>query len=226
MIDFLFSVLQQLAVALRIPTSFVVIEFVGTMAFAVSGIRLASSKRFDWFGALIVGMATAVGGGTLRDVMLGVTPFWLTNSIYIICCGISLFWVVVFGKYLIRQDNTLFIFDTIGLALFNVIGIEKALQLGFPYWTAVVMGSITGAGGGVIRDILINEEPLIFRKEIYAMACVSGGIVYIACHAFTDFSAELNALLSSIVVIVVRVLAVRYHWHLPVLKGEESKNEE
>lgn len=221
-IDFLFNLLQQLAVVLRIPTSFVIIEFVGTMAFAVSGIRLASSKRFDWFGALIVGMATAVGGGTIRDVMLGVTPFWLTNSIYIICCAISLFWVVVFGKYLIRQDNTLFIFDTIGLALFNVIGIEKTLQMGFPYWTAVVMGSITGAGGGVIRDILINEEPLIFRKDIYAMACVAGGVIYVICHAYTDLSAEMNALLSSIVVIVVRVLAVRYHWHLPVLKGEEN----
>lgn len=220
----LLGLLEQLANALRIPASFVIIEFIGTMAFAVSGIRLASSKRFDWFGALIVGMATAIGGGTIRDVMLGVTPFWLTNSVYIICCALSLFWVVIFGKYLIRQENTWFIFDTIGLALFNVIGIEKTLQLGFPYWTAVVMGSITGAGGGVIRDILINEVPLIFRKEIYAMACVAGGIVYVLLHAFAGFSAELNALLSSIVVIVVRVLAVQFHWHLPVLRGEEIED--
>lgn len=217
----LFGLLEQLAVALRIPASFVIIEFIGTMAFAVSGIRLASSKHFDWFGALIVGMATAIGGGTIRDVMLGVTPFWLTNSIYIICCAVSLLWVVLFGKYLIRQQNTWFIFDTIGLALFNVIGIEKALQLGFPYWTAIVMGSITGAGGGIIRDILINEVPLIFRKEIYAMACVAGGVVYVVLHAWTGFSAEMNALLSSLMVIVVRILAVRNHWHLPVLKGEE-----
>lgn len=224
MIHTLLDLLEQLAVALRIPTSFVIIEFVGTMAFAVSGIRLASSKRFDWFGALIVGMATAIGGGTIRDVMLGVTPFWLTNSIYIICCAISLLWVVLFGKYLIRQQNTLFIFDTIGLALFNVIGVEKALQFGFPYWTAVVMGSITGAGGGVIRDILINEVPLIFRKEIYAMACVAGGVIYVLLHALTDCSAEMNALLSSVVVIVVRVLAVRHHWHLPVLRGEEIED--
>lgn len=221
MLQTLFHLLEQLAIAVRIPTSFLIIEFAGTMAFAVSGIRLASSKRFDWFGALIVGMATAIGGGTLRDVMLGVTPFWLTNSIYIICCALSLLWVVLFGKYLIRQQNTWFIFDTIGLALFNVIGIEKTLQLGFPYWTAIVMGSITGAGGGIIRDILINEVPLIFRKEIYAMACVAGGVVYVALHALTDFSAEMNALLSSVVVIVVRILAVRNHWHLPVLRGEE-----
>lgn len=218
------EVLRELAAVLRIPTSFVIIEFIGTMAFAISGIRLASSKHFDWFGAFIVGMATAIGGGTLRDLMLGVSPFWLTNKIYIIWCLVSLFWVVVFGKYLIHQKNTWFIFDTIGLALFNVIGIEKTLQMGFPTWTAIIMGCITGAAGGVIRDILINEVPLIFRKEIYAMACIAGGIVYIVGHSLLDLSSELNALFSSLVVIAVRILAVRFGWHLPVLKGEEDSH--
>ncbi|MBQ0020171.1 MAG: trimeric intracellular cation channel family protein [Bacteroidales bacterium] len=222
----MFDFLQQIAAALRIPASFVIIEFIGTMAFAVSGIRLASSKRFDWFGALIVGMATAVGGGTIRDLMLGVSPFWLTNKIYIICCIVSLLWVVIFGKVLIHQKNTWFIFDTVGLALFNVIGIEKTLQMGFPLWTAITMGCITGAAGGVIRDILINEVPLIFRKEIYAMACIAGGVVYVTCYKAFGMSAELNALFSSMVVIAVRVLAVKYQWHLPVLKGDESKDEE
>lgn len=215
------ELLQQLGQALRIPASFVIIEFIGTMAFAVSGIRLASSKRFDWFGALIVGMATAVGGGTIRDLMLGLTPFWLTNKIYVICCLISLLWVIMFGKYLISQKNTWFVFDTIGLALFNVIGIEKTLQYGFPLWTAITMGCITGAAGGVIRDILINEVPLIFRKEIYAMACIAGGVVYVVCYML-GLSAELNALFSSVTVIVIRLLAVNYHWHLPVLKGDEE----
>ena len=215
------ELLQQLGLALRIPASFVVLEFVGTMAFAISGIRMASSKRFDWFGALIVGMATAIGGGTLRDLMLGLSPFWLTNKVYIICCFISLFWVLVFGKYLIRQNITWFIFDTVGLALFNVIGIEKTLQMGFPLWTAITMGCITGAAGGVIRDILINEVPLIFRKEIYAMACIAGGVVYVTCFKAFGLTAELNALFSSVVVVVIRVLAVKYQWHLPVLKGEE-----
>lgn len=215
------DILQQLGHALRIPTSFVIIEFIGTMAFAVSGIRLASAKRFDLFGALIVGMATAVGGGTIRDIMLGLTPFWLTNKIYIICCIISLLWVMAFRKYMIRQENTWFIFDTIGLALFNVIGIEKTLQMGYPYWTAIVMGCITGAGGGVIRDVFLNDVPLIFRKEIYAVACILGGVMYITCHAAFGMNAELNALFSSLVVIVIRVLAVKYHWHLPVLKGED-----
>ncbi|MCF0197197.1 MAG: trimeric intracellular cation channel family protein [Bacteroidaceae bacterium] len=205
---------------LRLPVSFVVIEFVGTFAFALSGIRLASAKQFDIFGAWIVGMATAIGGGTLRDLLLGVNPFWMTNGSYFICCAIAVLWVMAFQKYLVRQDNTWFIFDTIGLALFNVIGIEKAWTMGLPHWTAITMGCITGAAGGVIRDVLINDVPLIFRKEIYALACVAGGLVYAAC-IYLNLSAEVAALLSSAVVILTRCLAVKYHWHLPVLKGDQ-----
>lgn len=149
MMEEILKILQVMGNTLRIPTSFVLIEFIGTMAFAISGIRLASAKKFDWFGAYIVGMATAIGGGTLRDVMLGVSPFWMTNPIYIICCGMALLYVIIFGKKIINQNSTWFIFDTIGLALFNIIGIEKTLNMGFPLWMAVIMGSITGAAGGV-----------------------------------------------------------------------------
>ena len=219
--DWLLAILQEMGNTLRLPTSFFVIEFIGTFAFAISGIRLASAKHFDVFGAWIVGMATAIGGGTFRDLMLGVNPFWMTNSIYFICCGLAVLWVMAYGKYLIRQKNTLFIFDTIGLALFNVIGIEKTLNMGFPYWTAITMGTITGAAGGVIRDVFINEVPLIFRKEIYALACVAGGLIYIL-GVRLGMSAEINALLSSFMVILIRVLAVKYHWVLPRLKGEED----
>lgn len=214
------SILQEMGATLRLPVSFVLIEFVGTFAFALSGTRLASAKKFDIFGAWIVGMATAIGGGTMRDLMLGEIPFWMTNSSYFICCALAVVWVMFFGRQLIRQNNTWFIFDTIGLALFNVIGIEKTLNLGFPYWTAITMGCITGAAGGVIRDVLINEVPLIFRKEIYALACALGGIIYMLSDK-SGCSVELSALLSSIVVIVVRCLAVKFHWHLPILKGEE-----
>ena len=219
--DWLLDILQDMGTTLRLPVSFVVIEFIGTFAFAISGIRLASAKHFDVFGAWIVGMATAIGGGTIRDLMLGVNPFWMTNSIYFICCGLAVFWVMAYGKYLIRQKNTLFIFDTIGLALFNVIGIEKTLNMGFPYWTAITMGTMTGAAGGVIRDVFINEVPLIFRKEIYALACVAGGLIYVL-GVRLGMSVEINALLSSFMVIVIRVLAVKYHWVLPRLKGEED----
>lgn len=216
------NILQTMGEALRIPASFVIIEFIGTFAFAISGIRLASAKKFDWFGAYIVGMVTAIGGGTIRDVMLGLPPFWMTNSIYIICCAMALFYVIIFGKRIIRQNSTWFIFDAIGLALFNIIGIEKTLNMGYPFWMAIIMGSITGAAGGVIRDVFINEVPLIFRKDIYAMACVVGGIVYVICHKF-GLSAEINALLSGVTVVVIRILAVRFHWQLPVLKGESEE---
>lgn len=219
--DWILDILQEMGTTLRLPTSFVVIEFIGTFAFAISGIRLASAKHFDVFGAWIVGMATAIGGGTMRDLMLGVNPFWMTNSIYFICCGLAVLWVMAYGKYLIRQKNTLFIFDTIGLALFNVIGIEKTLNMGFPYWTAITMGTITGAAGGVFRDVFINEVPLIFRKEIYALACVAGGLIYVLGIKL-GMSVEVNALLSSFTVIVIRVLAVKYHWILPRLKGEDD----
>lgn len=220
MIEQIFEILKVMGATLRIPTSFVVIEFVGTMAFAISGIRLASAKKFDWFGAYIVGMATAIGGGTLRDVTLGIPPFWMTNPIYVICCALALLWVIFFGKKIIRQKNTWFVFDTIGLALFNVIGIEKTINMNYPLWMAVIMGSITGAAGGVLRDILINEVPLIFRKDIYAVACILGGIIYVICYML-DMPAEISALFSGLSVITIRLLAVKYHWQLPILKGEE-----
>ncbi len=221
MTNWVLVMLQEMGDTLRLPIAFVCLDLVGTMAFAISGVRLASAKHFDIFGAWIVGMATAIGGGTIRDVMLGVNPFWMTNSIYFICCALAVLWVFFFGKYLVRQSNTWFVFDTVGLALFNVIGIEKTLSMDFPYWTAITMGCITGAAGGVLRDVFINEIPLIFRKEIYALACVSGGLIYICCDKLS-LTAEVSALLSCLVVIVTRFLAVKYHWCLPVLKGEDE----
>lgn len=154
------------------------LDFAGTFAFAISGIRLASAKRFDWFGAYVVGFATAIGGGTLRDILLGLTPAWMQSPVYLICTALALFWVIAFGKYVITMNNTIFFFDSIGLSLFTVVGVTRSLSEGFPFYVAIIMGSITGAAGGVIRDVCINEIPLIFRKEIYAVACVLGGLVY------------------------------------------------
>ena len=210
-----------LAQTLRIPTSFLLIEFIGTFAFALSGIRLASAKQFDVFGAWIVGMATAIGGGTFRDVMLGVNPFWMTNEIYFIWCALAVLFVHIFAKYLVKQKNTWFIFDTIGLALFNVVGIEKTLQMGFPLWTAITMGSVTGAAGGVIRDVLINEVPLIFRKEIYAMACIVGGIEFGIC-SWLGMPNPITQVACGVAVFLTRLLAVKYHICLPTLKAEDE----
>lgn len=197
-----------------------VFDFIGTLAFAISGIRLASAKHFDLFGAYVVGVTTAIGGGTMRDVLLGQSPFWMSNSFYLICSAIALAWVIIFRKLLVRQNNTWFLFDTIGLALFTVTGVEKTITAGFPFWTAIIMGTLTGAGGGVLRDVFINEEPLIFRKEIYALACVLGGIAYFICARF-GLSTVPSGIICGIVVFLMRILAVKYRLHLPTLKGEE-----
>lgn len=195
-------------------------DYVGTFAFAISGIRLASAKKFDWFGAYVVGVVTAVGGGTIRDVLLNATPFWMLQLSYLVISGLALLFVLVFRKYVVRLNNTFFIFDAIGLGLFAVVGIAKTLDFGFPMWVAVVMGTITGAFGGMMRDILINEEPLIFRKDIYALACVFGGLIYYLCTCF-ELPLPLTQFVSAASVFIARVVAVKYHISLPVLKGEE-----
>ncbi|MBP1615950.1 MAG: hypothetical protein H6Q13_3398 [Bacteroidetes bacterium] len=203
------------------PTFVQIIEFVGTFAFAISGIRLASAKQFDWFGAYVVGLVTAIGGGTIRDLLLGITPFWMTDPVYLICSGLALLWVIFFGKFLIHLHNTFFIFDSIGLALFTVVGVGKTLALGYPFWVAIVMGSITGAAGGVIRDVFINEIPLIFRKEIYAIACVVGGLIYWMCD-FVGLNPMVTQITGGISVFIVRILAVKYKICLPILKGNQE----
>ncbi len=155
-----------------------IIEVIGTFAFAISGIRLAAFHRFDWFGAYTVGLVTAIGGGTLRDVLLDINVFWMQTWIYLGVTGVALAVVILFRKMLVSNNRMLFVFDTLGLALFVVIGIQKSLTEGYPMWVAIVMGGITGSFGGVLRDILINQEPLFFRKDIYATACVAGGLAY------------------------------------------------
>jgi Predicted membrane protein len=134
-------------------------DYSGTFAFAISGIRLASAKQFDWFGAYVIGLVTAVGGGTLRDLLLNATPFWMEQASYLTVSGVALLFVIIFKKFVIRLNNTFFIFDAIGLGLFAVVGIVKTLEFGFPMWVAIVMGTITGSFGGMLRDTLINEVP-------------------------------------------------------------------
>ncbi len=194
-----------------------VLEFLGTFAFAISGIRHAAAKHFDWFGGYVCGIAVAIGGGTIRDVMLGTTPFWMANPLYIICTALALLFVVVFSKYMEGLRNTWFVFDTLGLALFTIAGMQKSLDFGQPYWVAIIMGCMTGSAGGVIRDVLLNNEPVIFQREIYAMASILGGITYWLLDVM-DVSIEINVLVSFSVVCFMRFLAVRYHLSLPRLK--------
>jgi len=197
-------------------------EIGGTMAFAISGIRLASAKQIDWFGAYLIGLVTAIGGGTIRDVMLTTTPFWMLNSFYLAVTAISLLIVILFGKYLVKLNNTFFVFDAIGLALYTMVGIQKTLLAGFPFWVAIVMGTISGAFGGLLRDILINDVPLIFRKDIYAMACIFGGVVYSIC-AYLGANEVVTQIVTAGVVIATRFISTKYKLSLPVLY-DQTKN--
>lgn len=196
-----------------------VIEFLGTFAFAISGIRHAAAKHFDWFGGYVCGIAVAIGGGTIRDVMLGTTPFWMTNPIYMICTAFALIFVIIFSKYMEGLRNTWFFFDTLGLALFTIAGIQKSLLFGHPYWVGIIMGCITGSAGGVIRDVLLNNEPVIFHKEIYAMAAILGGITYWILDIL-QLPIEITVISSFCVTCLIRFLAVKYHLSLPTLKNE------
>ncbi len=193
-------------------------DLIGTFAFAISGIRLASGKQIDWFGAYIIGLVTAIGGGTARDLLLDVTPFWMLDSRYFLTTGVALLATLLFKDKIFKWQNTLFLFDAIGLGLFTIVGISKSIDANLPFWVCVVMGTITGSIGGVVRDILLNEVPLLLRKDIYALACVAGGIVYFACTHF-NLSRSLTELIAAMIVILVRVIALKFHIHLPVLNS-------
>lgn len=197
------------------------LDYIGTLAFAISGIRLASAKNFDLFGAYVVGLATAIGGGTMRDMMLGVPIFWMGNPLYFLITFVALILVWLFQTHVVRRNNTWFLFDTLGLGMFAVIGIEKALAAGQPMWVAIIMGTLTGAGGGVIRDIFLNEIPLIFRAEIYALACVHGGIAFWICR-LGHLHPVTCGFACAVFVIITRLLAVEYRLHLPIMKGDEN----
>ena len=198
-----------------------IIEFLGTFAFAISGIRHAAACRFDWFGGFVCGVCVAIGGGTIRDVMLGVTPFWMTSPFYIICTALAQVFVIMFARSLKRLDNAWFVFDTLGLGLFTIAGLQKTIDCGYAMWVAILMGCITGSAGGVIRDIFLNRMPLIFRKEIYAMASIAGGILYwllIEMH----FGIGVASVVAFLFICIVRALAMKYHISLPQLRDIDN----
>lgn len=198
-----------------------IFDYLGTFAFAISGVRLAGAKNFDIFGAYVVGFVTAVGGGTIRDLCLGLTPFWMIQPSYVVITAIALLFVIVFKKHLIHMNNAFFIFDALGLGLFTVVGLEKSLAAGFPFWVNIIMAAITGAAGGMMRDVLINEVPLIFRKDIYAVASVLGGTIYYVAFSLgmADMGCQVLCLVS---VVLIRILAVAFGVNLPSLRSEES----
>ena len=204
-----------------------VLEYIGTFAGAISGVRLASMKRFDWFGAYVIGFITALGGGTLRDVMLKVHPFWMLDGSYVLTTLFAVVAVWLFGRKFISGQITWFVFDTIAISVFMVLGMEKTIMVfsaetpgtSCSWWVAIAMGIITAVFGGVLRDICINEVPLIFRKELYAMACAAGGLLWYVLFWCGINDAYVRYIAAVAFIFVIRALAIKYHLGVPVLTG-------
>lgn len=197
---------------------FYLLDILGTLAFAISGVLTAMNKKMDPFGVFVIAFVTAVGGGTLRDVLIGRTPVgWMLdlNYVYIIATGFLL--AVIFRKKLEKLRTSLFLFDTIGLGVFTLIGLEKGLDTHLHPIICIALGTMTACFGGVIRDILCNEIPVIFRKEVYATICILGGTVFFALSQL-NIPESLVYLFTPAVIIAVRLLAVYYKWSLPPLE--------
>lgn len=191
------------------------IDICGTLAFALSGVVAAVERKFDLFGVIILAFVTSLGGGTLRDVLIGSTPVgWMNSGVHIYVILLTIPLAYFFMNTLQKLRRTFLLFDTIGIGLFTVFGLEKALEAGLSPVVAIMMGVVTAVFGGVIRDVLSNQVPLIFRKEIYAFACLSGAIVYSGLNYFGLFL-EFNLAFSIAVVITIRLLAIRNKWSIP-----------
>ena len=191
------------------------LELLGTFFFAISGALAIQDHHDDLFGAGFLGFVTAIGGGTLRDIMLGSYPLvWIGDIyfLYAILTGVVI--AYIFYKSLVGLKRTFLFFDTLGISFFTVLGVEKALSLGVKPEIAAIMGMFTAIMGGVIRDVLTNETPVLFRKEIYATACLSGAVLYLILFQ-AGVDRNLNMVLSIIVIFVFRLLAVKYQLTLP-----------
>lgn len=199
-----------------------ILEYAGTFAGAISGVRLASIKRFDWFGAYVIGLVTALGGGTLRDILLNIPPFWMTSPSYVVTTFVAVVCVSIFGRRFIDGKITWYVWDTLSISFFMVIGLEKSLAQSHTWWCALFMGVITAVFGGVLRDICINEVPLIFRKEIYALACAAGGVIYLVLRYVAGLDTRICATVCVLSIFIIRALAIKYGWGVPVLNGKNK----
>ena len=201
---------------------FQVIDILGTIAFAISGVLVALDKKMDPFGVLIIAFVTAVGGGTLRDVMIGINPVsWMTNMTYVYVIFVFSIFAIVLPNKINYLRTSLFLFDTIGIGLYTVVGIEKGLNAGLHPIICIALGTMTACFGGVIRDILCNEIPVIFRKEVYATACILGGLTYFLLRLFME-NTNLIFIIAIIVVIVIRLIAVKFKVSLPSLYKKQQ----
>lgn len=206
------------------PTQFLSItDILGTLAFAMSGALLAMEKKLDPFGVLVMSFVTAIGGGTLRDILIGNLPVsWLRNEFTMITIFSSAILSMIFGQYLRRLSTTLFLFDAMGLGLFTIVGIEFGIKLDFSIGVCLALGTITACFGGVIRDVLLNDVPLLFRKELYALACITGGLVYFGLRK-VNLGGDMAKILCILVIVALRVVAVRFKLSLPAFYRQTDK---
>lgn len=195
-----------------------ILEILGTLFFAISGALAIRDRNPDLFGATFTGFVTAIGGGTLRDIMLGSYPLaWISdiNFLYAILLGVVL--AYLFFKVLIGLRRTFLLFDGLGISFFTILGVEKALSLGVRPEIAAMMGMFSAIMGGVIRDTLTNETPVLFKKEVYATACLAGAVLYLVLQRF-ELDRDINLLTSSAFIFIVRMVAVKFKLALPNFK--------
>lgn len=202
-----------------------VIEILGTISFAMSGSFAAMQKRLDPFGVLIIAFVTSVGGGTVRDLLLDVPVFWMHDMIMCSVIFITCLFSMVFKSIEKKFRVTLFLFDSFGLGLFTIVGIQKGLNADLHPLICLTLGTITGCFGGIIRDILLNRIPLIFRKEIYATACILGGGVFLILIKLTGLSYTFVQISTILLIVAIRTFAVKYHWQMPKFYGVEQNSE-
>ncbi|MEH6763301.1 MAG: trimeric intracellular cation channel family protein [Aequorivita antarctica] len=198
-----------------------IIDVLGTIAFAISGVLTALNKRLDPFGILIIAFVAAVGGGTLRDILIDAPVAWMRDLTYVYVIFASTVLAVIFRKRLNHIRRSLFLFDTIGITLYTIVGVEKGIAAGFHPIICVALGTMTACFGGVIRDILCNEIPIIFRKEIYATACILGATAYFLLHA-TPISENFIVVISGSIIFIVRLLAVYFKLSLPSIYRKDE----
>lgn len=187
-----------------------VLDILGTFAFAISGAQVAKKKQFDIFGVIIIAFVTAVGGGMIRDVLINAHPInWIGDLNYVWTILIAVLTMYLFRSKVAHLSKTLFLFDTIGISVFTLLGLQKGLDYNLHPFLALIMGMVSAVFGGVIRDVLTRKVPLIFKKEIYASACLIGGVVYLSL-GFLDVSENIQFVLSGLVIFVIRLVAVKY----------------
>lgn len=191
------------------------IDILGTLSFAVSGVFAAMQKKLDVFGILVIAFVTALGGGTLRDMLIGDLPVqWMRNLTYPIIISLSAIAAIAFNNTIKSLQKPLLVFDTLGLGFFTILGLQKGLNSGLQPGICIALGTITGCFGGVIRDIALNNIPLIFQREIYATACIIGGCIYFLLLKTTIDRSWLDIICITLI-FLIRIVSVIFKLELP-----------